>query len=109
VADTIWPGDLAAQERYGLLIRALGGEPESGHAKAVIARLVSWTDRDDIEVLAGLIRHRVHEIEDRYKPVVEQVAPIARASNETSDSGDVVIAISTDLAHQIIIAAGSRT
>jgi hypothetical protein len=109
VADTIWPGDRAAQERYGLLVGALGGEPETRHAKAVIARLVSWTARDDVEVLAGLVRHRVHEIEDRYKPVVEQIAPIVRASNEVSDSGDVVIVISADLARSIIRSAGSRS
>jgi hypothetical protein len=58
--------------------------------------------------LAGLIRHRVREATDRYRPVVEEIAPIVRGSHESNDSGDLVIAISADLAHQIIAAARSR-
>jgi hypothetical protein len=41
-------------------------------------------------------------------PVVEEIAPVVRASNEVSDSGDVVIVISADLARSIIRSAGSR-
>jgi hypothetical protein len=107
--DKLLPGDLAAQERYGLLISALGGEPESGFHKAALVRLASWTDRDDISALAGLIRHRVNEVTDRYRPVVEKIAASVRASTEANDAGDVVLAVPADLARQIILAAGSRS
>jgi hypothetical protein len=99
--DKLLP-DNWARERYALLTTALGGEPEGGNAKAVLARLCAWTAKDDIEILSALIRHAV----DRYRPVVEE---IARASNEVSDSGDVVIVISADLARSIIRSAGSRS
>jgi hypothetical protein len=102
--DKLLP-DNWARERYALLTTALGGEPEGGNAKAVLARLCAWTAKDDIEILSALIRHAV----DRYHPVVEEIAPIVRASNEVSDSGDVVIVISADLARSIIRSAGSRT
>jgi hypothetical protein len=98
-----------ARERYALLTTALGGEPEGGNAKATLARLCAWTARDDIEILCALIRHQVHEAVDRFKLVVEEIAPIVRASNEVSDSGDVVIVISADLARSIIRAAGRRS
>jgi hypothetical protein len=106
--DKLLP-DMYAQERYSLLTTALGGEPEGGNAKATLARLCAWTAKDDIEILCALIRHQVHEAVDRYKPVVEEIAPIVRGSNEVSDSGDVVIVISADLARSIIRSAGRRS
>jgi hypothetical protein len=46
-------GDLAARSRYAVLCAALGGEPEPAEHRAALARLSAWTDKQDIDVLAG--------------------------------------------------------
>ena len=49
------PDDPAA-ERFELLVDALGGPALSGYESATLARLASWTDPEDIDTLARLIK-----------------------------------------------------
>jgi hypothetical protein len=51
----IFEGD-PARSRYRVLIDALGEEPTEAHARAALARLVSWSTDDDITLLGYLIR-----------------------------------------------------
>jgi hypothetical protein len=51
----LFEGD-SARSRYTVLIDALGEEPTEAHARATLARLVSWSTDDDITLLGYLIR-----------------------------------------------------
>jgi hypothetical protein len=57
------PTDNAARARYARLCAALGGEPPSPIHRAALARLSAWTDHDDIEALAELIREAIKKEE----------------------------------------------
>jgi hypothetical protein len=77
VNDTLWPGDNAARARFSTLTSALGGEPASGYAKAMLARLASWTAKEDIDLLGKLINDRVageRARADRYRDLLAEVA-----------------------------------
>jgi hypothetical protein len=105
--DKLLPGDLAAQERYGLLVGALGHEPEGGFHRAVLARLVSWTDRPDIAALAAMIRDSKADGAQALD-ILAEIVPLVRRSKEVSDQGAVVIAVPQELAHRITAAAAGR-
>jgi hypothetical protein len=74
MSDHLLPGDNAARARYATLTTALGGEPASGFHRAVLARLAPWTDKPDIDAVAGMIRERVDHQTDRYRNLIGEVA-----------------------------------
>jgi hypothetical protein len=102
--DKLLP-DNYARERFGILIGALGGEPESGHHRAALARLCAWTDREDIVAFAWLIRHRVGQATLRCRSLIEELDPLVRGSTETNHRGDIVIALPEGLARRVMLAA----
>ncbi|HEV8527346.1 MAG TPA: hypothetical protein VGS60_07305 [Actinomycetes bacterium] len=77
MSDHLLPGDSAARARYATLTTALGGEPASGFHRAALARLASWTDRDDVDAIAHLIRQAIageRERADRFRDLLAEVA-----------------------------------
>jgi hypothetical protein len=101
-------GDNYARERFAILTGALGGEPEPGPHRDALARLCSWTDRPDIVALSDLIKRRVGRATYRCRSLIEELDSIVRASTETNDKGDVVIAISEGLAKRVMFLASSK-
>jgi hypothetical protein len=105
MSDRLLPGDMAARARYATLTSALGGEPESGFYRAVLARLSAWTDKPDIDALGAMIWEQVN----RWRTPLRELEPLVRASTEITILGSVIVAIPEALAREIILASEGGT
>ena len=105
MSDHLLPGDNAARARYATLCTALGGEPLSGFHRAVLARLAAWTDKDDIDALAAMIRERVTHQTGRYRDLIDEVAHHLQGAPPASLEGWTYTPIPTVLAALIREAA----
>jgi hypothetical protein len=107
--NDILPGDNAARARYATLTAAVGGEPASGFHRAVLARLAAWTDKTDIDALAGMIRDWVFLQTARYRDLLVEVAHHLDTTRPASGEGWTYTAVPTVVAALIREAVRDET
>jgi hypothetical protein len=96
--------------RYSTLCDAVGGEPVSGFHRALIARLVSWTDAEDINGLAWLIKYHVAAVCQRCRSLLGEIKPYVHAGREviTRDGPALRVELPDQLARRIILQSGEQ-
>jgi hypothetical protein len=109
--NTLLPPDPAA-ERYALLCASVGGEPPVALQQAALARLCAWSTREDIEVLAYLIRHRAGQVTQRCRFLLDEVAEVLALAVETAKTDrnfGYLVEVPVGLARGVLAAATEGT